>query len=182
MCLILFQHKQRRLRIRRTAFYNSPELFQKKYTSKTDVFSAGVALYVLVAGYPADQLQKAFNLLQKANRDLKTLPGMPEGMPGSYFDMLNKMLTYQQKKRKSAAEILDDDDLVLFHAQTAGKAKQRPSISKTQSLLLVGTGERAAAGVGYTKFQRLCKSSLILLLLVCMFGLTLPPSLRLLNQ
>jgi calcium-dependent protein kinase len=64
-----------------TAFYNSPEMFQKRYTSKTDVFSAGVVLYVLVAGYPADRLQAAFNLLHKAKRDLKTLPGMPDGMP-----------------------------------------------------------------------------------------------------
>lgn len=64
-----------------TPFYNSPEMFQKKYTSRADVFSSGVVLYVLIAGYPADRLQAAFNLLHKSRRDLKTLPGMPEGMP-----------------------------------------------------------------------------------------------------
>ena len=68
-----------------TPFYISPEMFQKKYTSKTDVFSAGVVLYVLVAGYPAERLQAAFNLLHKSKRDLKTLPGMPEGMPGEVW-------------------------------------------------------------------------------------------------
>lgn len=41
-----------------SAFYISPEMFQHTYTSATDVFSAGVTLYVLVAGYPADELQK----------------------------------------------------------------------------------------------------------------------------
>merc|ERR1712129_609573 len=88
-----------------TAFYNSPEMFKKRYTSKTDVFSAGVVLYVLVAGYPADRLQAAFNLLHKSKRDLKTLPGMPDGMPDTYYEMINKMLTYHWKSRKSAKEM-----------------------------------------------------------------------------
>ena len=34
-----------------SAFYISPEMFQRMYSSKTDVWSAGVTLYVLVAGY-----------------------------------------------------------------------------------------------------------------------------------
>ena len=45
-------------------------MFQKKYTTKTDVFSVGVVLYVLVAGYPSTQLQEAFNKIQKFKRDL----------------------------------------------------------------------------------------------------------------
>jgi serine/threonine protein kinase len=44
-----------------TPFYNSPEMFQKTYTNKMDVWSIGVLLYVLVAGYPSDNLQQAFN-------------------------------------------------------------------------------------------------------------------------
>lgn len=48
-----------------SAFYISPEMFQRKYTCKTDVWSAGVTIFVLVAGYPSMALQAAFNLLQK---------------------------------------------------------------------------------------------------------------------
>lgn len=143
-----------------TPFYIAPEVYQKKYTSKADIFSAGVALYVLVAGYPAAQLQAAFNLLQKANRNLKTLPGMPEGMSDSYFEMLDKMLVYSSEGRKSASDMLDDD-FVLFHQvlKAPAKVKQRPSFSKTQSVLLLGTGERATATFDYGKFQRRCKAS-----------------------
>jgi len=126
-----------------TAFYNSPEMFQKRYTSKTDVFSAGVVLYVLVAGYPAERLQGAFNLLQRAERDLKILPGMPEDMPETYYAMLNDMLTYRWKGRKSAGEMLGDE-FVAFHQDT----EKRP-----RSLVLLGTGEKAAASVGFVKFQ-----------------------------
>ena len=69
-----------------TPFYNSPEMFQKTYTILTDVWSVGVTLYVLVAGYPADVLQKAFNLLQSSDKDLRKLPGLPDDMPDSNFE------------------------------------------------------------------------------------------------
>jgi serine/threonine protein kinase len=39
-----------------TPFYNSPEMFQKTYTNKTDVWSVRMLLYVLVTGYPSDNL------------------------------------------------------------------------------------------------------------------------------
>ena len=34
-----------------SAFYISPEMFQRMYTTKTDVWSAAATIYVLVAGY-----------------------------------------------------------------------------------------------------------------------------------
>jgi serine/threonine protein kinase len=100
-----------------SAFYISPEMFQKTYTSKTDVWSAGATLYVLAAGYPAEKLQKAFNILQKAKgRDLRGLPGMPEEMPDSYIEMLDKLMCYRHKVRKSAGDMLQHE-FVQFHLQ-----------------------------------------------------------------
>lgn len=138
-----------------TPFYISPEMFQKKYTTKTDVFSVGVALYVLVGGYPAADLQTAFNLLQKSKRDLKTLPGMPDNMPETYYEMLDKMLTYRYKGRKSAGEMLDDE-FVLFHQHLEGDVplKKRMSMKRTQSMLLTGSGEKAAIAFEFSKFER----------------------------
>ncbi|KAL7426966.1 hypothetical protein ACHAXM_000653 [Skeletonema potamos] len=127
-----------------TPFYISPEVFQKEYTTKTDVFSVGVVLYVLVAGYPAAELQAAFNLLHKSKRDLTTLPGMPTDMPETYFDMLNKLLTYRYKARKSAGEMLEEDDFVLFHQEQGD----------TTTKMNKGTGERAALAFGFTKLTR----------------------------
>lgn len=138
-----------------TPFYISPEMFQKKYTVKTDVFSVGVVMYVLVAGYPAEQLQAAFNILQKSKRDLKSLPGMPDSMPETYYEMLDKMLAYRYKARKSAAEVLEDE-FVLFHKhlETPEKEPSRRSLARTKSIVLSGTGEAAVLTFGFTKFQR----------------------------
>jgi len=98
-----------------SAFYTSPEMFQRTYTSKTDVWSLAVTFYVLVAGYPADKLQKAFNLLHtsKENR-IKELPNMPTDLPDSFYTLLEDMLTYRYKSRKSAQDLINSD-FVQFH-------------------------------------------------------------------
>lgn len=97
-----------------SAFYIAPEVFQRTYNSKADVWSAGVTLYVLVAGYPSECLQKAFNLLQRGKRDLRDLPNMPPNMPDSYYEMLEELLVYKRKKRKSAGNVLESE-FVKFH-------------------------------------------------------------------
>jgi serine/threonine protein kinase len=90
-----------------SAFYISPEMFQRAYTSKTDVWSAGASLYVLAAGYPADCLQETFDVLQgtKAGR-LRDLPNLPDNMPDSYYDMLEGALAYRHKSRMDAGELM----------------------------------------------------------------------------
>jgi serine/threonine protein kinase len=124
-----------------TPFYISPEVFQRKYTRKTDIWSAGVVLYILVAGTPAEDLDYTFNLLHLANKDLKTLPGMPKDMPDSYYDMLDKMLVYDWKGRKK----LLDDEFAL--------GPKRRLMCRTASVMLSGTGEKATAAIGSLEFK-----------------------------
>jgi serine/threonine protein kinase len=90
-----------------SAFYISPEMFQRAYTSKTDVWSAGATLYVLAAGYPADCLQETFDVLQgtKAGR-LRNLPNLPTNMPDSYYDMLEGALVHRHKSRMDAKQLM----------------------------------------------------------------------------
>jgi calcium/calmodulin-dependent protein kinase I len=158
-----------------SAFYISPEMFQRTYTQKTDVWGVGVALYVLVAGYPAEVLQRAFNLLQSANRSLKDLPNLPPNMPESYYDMLEGLLVYRHKNRKSAGEMLNHE-FVQFHSMaftidqismeaqaeangqalkdttaTNGNQQKRP---RTQSISLKGSVGRHSLFLDYQKFER----------------------------
>lgn len=137
-----------------TPFYIGPEVFHKTYTSRADVWSVGATLLVLVAGYPADELQKAFNMVQKSKKDLKKFPGMPEDMPETYFEMVNGLLTYKPEKRMTCGEALKCE-FVSFHKdlegdQKAGKSKAR----RTQSILFSQTGARHGAYICYKKFER----------------------------
>lgn len=152
-----------------TPFYNSPEMFQKTYTILTDVWSVGVTLYVLVAGYPAEVLQKAFNLLQSSHKDLRKLPGLPDDMPDSYFEMLDGLLVYRHKQRKTAGEMLDHD-FVQFHKDLAeeekstteerrkedesGLSPRKERLRRTSSIVLPDTVQRHSMFLDFKKFER----------------------------
>ena len=130
-----------------TAFYISPEMFQNTYTQKTDIWSVGVCLYVLVAGYPSAKLQTAFNLMHNitpGERKLQDLPNMPENLPDSYYKMLKELLEYKHKKRKTASQILESSDFVRFH-------KFASSVEKSN---IIGSVGRHSLFLDYQKFER----------------------------
>ena len=130
-----------------TAFYISPEMFQNTYTQKTDVWSVGVCLYVLVAGYPSAKLQTAFNLIHNitpGERKLKDLPNMPDNLPDSYYKMLKELLEYKHKKRKTANQILESSDFVRFHTFAS-------SVKKSN---IIGSVGRHSLFLDYQKFER----------------------------
>ena len=161
-----------------SAFYISPEMFQRTYTSKTDVWSAGATLYVLVAGYPADRLQETFNTLQGTKADrLRKLPNLPDNMPESFHDMLEGAVTYRHKQRKDAGQLMncefsqfhihhhqekDDETRTIPTNDTAAEAADNvPEMAKevsmgtrTKSILLEGSVTRHIAYLGYQKFER----------------------------
>jgi calcium-dependent protein kinase len=148
-----------------SAFYISPELYQRTYNTKTDVWSAGVCMYVLVAGYPANKLQRAFNMLQTSERNLKNLPNMPDDMPESFYGLLDELLVYKYKRRKDAGELLDHE-FVQFHRDAfsvenimleAANPNQDGTIggkSRTQSLAIRGSVGRHSMFLDYQKFER----------------------------
>ena len=160
-----------------SAFYISPEMFQRTYTSKTDVWSAGATLYVLVAGYPADRLQETFNILQSTKKNrLRELPNMPDNMPDSYYDMLEGALAYRHKTRSNASQLMEGE-FAQFHIQHSNEENGNGTISfldiaaeaaggasplessgspkkRTKSVLLEGSVYRHNAYLGYQKFER----------------------------
>lgn len=145
-----------------SAFYISPEMFQRDYNGKTDVWSSGVTIYVLVAGYPADCLQKAFNILQKKERVLKTdLPNMPSHMPPSFYDLLEKLLVYRHKHRLLASSLLQHEFLQLHKPiQQQEEEKQQhekvlPStLPRIGSVSLMGSAIRHTLFLDFRKFER----------------------------
>ena len=98
-----------------SGFYNSPEMFQRSYTSKTDAWSAGVTLYVFTAGYPSGGiLQDTFNIMHTSKiGKLANLPGIETVPEGFSRQVLEKFLVYRDKTRSTAAEVLQCDFLCL---------------------------------------------------------------------
>ena len=97
-----------------SAFYNSPEMFARKYTNKTDVWSVGAVVYVFAAGFPdGDRLQSVFDTMHKApskgERDLKggMMPlGAADSLPDSFWQLLDKsLLVYRNRNRPNAGEV-----------------------------------------------------------------------------
>ena len=153
-----------------SAFYISPEMFQRTYNRSTDVWSVGVTLYVLVAGFPADHLQKAFNILQTADRkerNLRHLPNVPDNVPDSFYDLLDQALTYRYKKRPSASALVEHE-FVTFHQEdtilsledvsaAASASVQRPNSNnnkKNRSVSLAGSVVRHNVFLGYQRYER----------------------------
>lgn len=147
-----------------SGFYISPEMYQREYTSKTDIWSAGTTLYVLVAGYPADQLQETFDLLQSfdsTNNNIKVsgdsgsgsstttdgrirkLPNLPANLPDSFYDMLEGALCYASSKRLDARQLLQCE-MAQFHIQHATQKK----ISGGQISITEIVADAAAVGDG----------------------------------
>lgn len=96
-----------------TPYYIAPEVLSRKYDEKCDIWSCGVILYILLCGYPP------FN----ASTDVEIMNVVKKGQYA--FDdaewrniskdaklLINKMLTYDPKKRISAAEALKDPWIV----------------------------------------------------------------------
>mmetsp|Transcript_30891 Transcript_30891/g.43856 ORF Transcript_30891/g.43856 Transcript_30891/m.43856 type:complete len:545 (+) Transcript_30891:308-1942(+) len=151
-----------------SAFYISPELFQHSYTYKTDIWSVGATLYVLVAGYPAENLQKTFNMLQKSKqkgRDFRKFPNMPEDMPDSYIDLLDQLCFYKHKLRKSAGDVLNHE-FVQFHKVHENEGFSFDAIAaeaanvdlsekrKLQSMRVEGSVRRHSMFLNYQQFER----------------------------
>lgn len=124
-----------------TAFYIAPEVFQGDYTALADVWSAAVTLYVLVAGYPSEELQKTFNLLQKSQRDFRKLPGHDASLPDSYFAFLDSALKYFPAERPSSKELLSHDFL-------------NPDKDQHKEIQIEGSVRRHSVFLDFIKFER----------------------------
>ena len=136
-------------------------MFQRNYTLKTDVWSAGVTIYVLVAGYPSKDLQDAFNQLQNSKApeerisQLESLPNMPE-MPATFFEMLENALVFRHKKRMSAGGILDCE-FIRFHKEHALEENDNSKdfrIRRTSSVVVQGAASRHIEMRLYGRYER----------------------------
>ncbi|KAF7829530.1 Calcium-dependent protein kinase 29 [Senna tora] len=91
-----------------SAYYVAPEVLKRNYGKEIDVWSAGVILYILLSGVPpfwAENEKGIFEAILEGKLDLQSQPW--PSISASAKDLIRKMLTYDPKKRITAADALE---------------------------------------------------------------------------
>ncbi|CAG9334218.1 unnamed protein product [Blepharisma stoltei] len=90
-----------------TPYYIAPEVLRKHYDEKCDVWSAGVNLYIFLAGYPPFGGNTDEQILRKVSTGRFSFPS-PEWDSISFEakDLISKMLTIEPGRRVSARDAL----------------------------------------------------------------------------
>ncbi|KAL6994779.1 Calcium-dependent protein kinase 9 [Sarracenia purpurea var. burkii] len=105
-----------------SAYYVAPELLKRNYGKEIDVWSAGVILYILLSGVPpfwADTDKGIFDEILKGYVDFESPPWPSISIVAK--DLIKKMLTYDPKRRITAAQALEDPWL-----KEGGEASEKP--------------------------------------------------------
>ncbi|KAJ0477306.1 putative protein kinase CAMK-CDPK family [Helianthus annuus] len=92
-----------------TAFYVAPEILMRQpYGKEVDIWSAGVILYMLLTGVPpfdGANDKEIFDAILKGDPDMESLPW--PNIHENAQQLVKDMLSFDPKKRPSAAEVLD---------------------------------------------------------------------------
>ncbi|KAL5775357.1 hypothetical protein ACOSP7_012914 [Xanthoceras sorbifolium] len=91
-----------------SAYYVAPEVLRRSYGKEMDIWSAGVILYILLSGVPpfwAENEKGIFDAILKGEIDFESDPW--PSISNSAKDLVRKMLTQDQKKRITSAQVLE---------------------------------------------------------------------------
>lgn len=90
-----------------TSYYIAPEVLEKRYNEKCDIWSAGAILYIMLSGVPPFQGKtdpEIFKRVKKGKYDLKSQVWNTVSKPAK--DLLQKLMTLDPNTRVSAREAL----------------------------------------------------------------------------
>jgi calcium-dependent protein kinase len=92
-----------------TSYYIAPEVLQKKYDERCDVWSVGVILYILLSGKPpfdGDNDEEITEQVKIGEYNLNG--GVWQVVSQDAKNLIKKMLTYKYVDRVTARECLQD--------------------------------------------------------------------------
>ncbi|KAK2385187.1 calcium-dependent protein kinase [Trifolium repens] len=91
-----------------SAYYVAPEVLRRSYGPETDIWSAGIILYILLSGVPpfwAENEKGIFDAILRGHIDFASDPW--PSISSSAKDLVKKMLRDDPKERLSAVEVLN---------------------------------------------------------------------------
>lgn len=90
-----------------TPYYIAPEVLNKKYTEKCDIWSCGIILYILLSGEPPFNGSTDEEILSNIKIGVFNFSKNFNNISDDAKDLISKMLTFDPAKRYSAAQALD---------------------------------------------------------------------------
>ncbi|CAE7502473.1 CPK3, partial [Symbiodinium microadriaticum] len=119
-------------RLRGTVGYMSPELILAGVSTRaTDVWAAGVVLYILLCGRPPFQSKSNRDILEKSAKGEFSMEGKEwEGVSAEAKDLVSRMLTVDPERRITTGEILAHPWICMVSNDgTASRKSGTPSTS-----------------------------------------------------
>lgn len=90
-----------------TPYYVAPEVLQRDYDSRADIWSVGVILYILLCGYPPFGGKTDDRVLQKVQRGSYSFAAKEwEGVSEAAKEVITLMLTLDASERPGARQLL----------------------------------------------------------------------------
>ena len=91
-----------------TPYYIAPEVLNKSYNERCDIWSAGVILYILLSGYPPFPGKTDRDIIKNVMKGEYSLDGEEwKYVSDEAKDLVRRMLAYDFHKRISAKEALE---------------------------------------------------------------------------
>ncbi|EZG85645.1 putative calcium-dependent protein kinase [Gregarina niphandrodes] len=122
-------HNHRFTSVVGTPYYVAPEVLFGSYNKMCDLWSAGVILYILLCGYPPFHGKDNKEILEKVKAGSYNFDTKAWKRVADYSkDLIRRLLTYDPRRRLTAAEALQHP-WITFYTNTTGGISQDSPIS-----------------------------------------------------
>ncbi|CAD8141063.1 unnamed protein product [Paramecium octaurelia] len=117
-----------------TPYYIAPEVINKRYDQKCDVWSCGVILFIMLCGYPPFNGQNQQELYQRIQSGIFSFDEPEwEDISADAKNLIKKMLVPDPEKRISASEALRHDWMVINQKDKKLNSKSLEKLAKFHS-------------------------------------------------
>lgn len=113
-----------------TIYYMAPEVLERDYDSKVDIWSAGVICYILLAGYPPFDGDTDADIEKAISKGQYKFSGRVwDGISDAAMDFIQELLTYDPSERPSAERALQHPWLANSRQRVSDGFRKRASDS-----------------------------------------------------
>jgi len=117
-----------------TPYYIAPEVLNKNYNSKCDIWSCGVISYILLSGMPPFNGQSDQEIMKKVRAGSFSFDDKVwNNISDNCKDFITKLLTYKQEERPTASEALQHPWIVELSTTVVDEKSAQDALSNLKS-------------------------------------------------